>query len=297
MTMSDSTTHSLTCFLSSAFRDSIIAEEVRNVLDGLGVDVRKSEDLPPGSDVASAIVNAVLSADFVCIIMAAGVNNSTAWYEAGIATGSRRPILVVAEEKAIDQMPFTLFSAPIVRYQREAPAVLRDNITAYVRQVQPIAAQLKVSWDRVDVTGARVVGETDPDVVPRETDALGELVAHFNTEGILVARYARIGPNKRVDALLGFPSLGDDFNTVIIEVKRHRIDQGSDIEQVLDYISAAGARLAMLVYVEPRDIESELKVFGHVGIILVSANELLQWDYARFSGELTRLRNLVVHSS
>lgn len=143
---------SLTCFLSSSFADSDSARMIHEILASLNVRVRTSEDLPLGSDIAASIVDEILSADFVCIVLAGGADSPTVWYEAGIAAGSRRPLLVVGESKAIDKLSFNPFSTPIIRYRRDSIQALRDSLTAYVRQVQPIAAQLKISWDRVDET-------------------------------------------------------------------------------------------------------------------------------------------------
>lgn len=299
MTATHSSVHqSLTCFLSSALSDSHIAQDVRKVLERIGVDVRTSDEIPLGSDVASSIVDTVLSVDFVCIVLATDLNNPAVWYEAGIAAGSRRPVLVIAEGKAIDQMPFNLFAAPIIRYHRDSPDILRDSLIAYTRQVQPLAAQLKVDWNRViDTPGQADVENPDSTVPLTEKNTQELLIEHFMNEGILVGSYAQISPHKRADALISFPTLGDEFNTIIIEIKRYRSNEKRDIAQVADYMETAGARLGMVVYAEQRGQKPQTRIFGSAGIMLISASELLHWDYQRIIGELARLRNQLIHSN
>jgi hypothetical protein len=290
---------SLTCFLSSALSDSSIAQDVRKVLDSVGVDVRTSDEIPLGADVASSIVDTVLSVDFVCIVLAADLNNPAVWYEAGIAAGSQRPVLVIAEGKAIDQMPFNLFAAPIIRYHHDTPDIFRESLIAYTRQVQPLAAQLKVDWNQVtiNISAEAEVKNSDAPVPPTEKATQELLLEHFMHEGILVGGYTRISPSKRADALISFPMLGDEFNTIIIEIKHTRSTEKRDIAQVADYMKTAGARLGMIVYLEHAGQKPETRIFGSAGIMLISASELLHWDYQRIIGELARLRNQLIHSN
>jgi hypothetical protein len=298
ITEDSSVSRSLTCFLSSAFRDSDSAEHVRQILISLDVTVRTADDLPSGIDVASSIVDAVLSADFVCIVLATDLNNPAVWYEAGIAAGSRRPLLVVTEGKTIDQLPFNLFSAPLIRYQPGLIQALRDSLTAYIRQVQPIAAQLKINWSQIPAAPAPpLAAASGTSVESTEMATQARIAEHLAEQGILTATYARVGPDKRVDALISFPTLGDEFNTVVLEVKRYRSNENRDIDQVIDYMDAAEARLAVLAYANQEiNLKPQTRISGPIGIMLVSADELLSWDYQRIIKELTRLRNRVVHS-
>lgn len=293
----DSAPLSLSCFLSSAFIDSDNAQIVHEILADLGVNVRTANDLPLGSDIASSIVDEILSNDFVCIVLATDLKNPTVWYEAGIAAGSRRPLLIVGESGAIDQLPFNLFSASVIRYRRDTLQVLRDSLTAYVRQVQPIAAQLKINWDRIETSEPVLTVKPELSDVPTEQTTQARIVEHFTQQGILAATYRQIRPDTTVDALIGFPALGDEFNTVLIEIKRNRSDERRDVGQVIDYMNVSGTRLAMLVYEQNSGLKPQIRTFGSFGIILIAADELLHWDYQRMARELAKLRNQIVHSN
>lgn len=123
------------------------------------------------------------------------------------------------------------------------------------------------------------------------------VVEHLIQQGIPTATYRQIGPGKRVDALMGFAALGDEFNTILIEIKRDRSSEDHDIDQVVDYMNVAGARLAIIVYEQNRGLKPQVRISGSLGIILIAADELLYWDYQHMGRELSRLRNRVVHSS
>jgi len=72
-----------TCFLSSGGSTRRITADVRSVLRDLDVSVHTSEDLAPGSDVGPALIDAVLSADFVCVVLSTRKPPLAVMYEAG----------------------------------------------------------------------------------------------------------------------------------------------------------------------------------------------------------------------
>src|ERR1700722_5550296 len=137
-----------TCFLSGSASARITAE-VRSVLDELGVTVRISEDIAQGGNIASSIIEAVLSADFVCIVLSTRKPPLAVMYEAGVAAGSFRPLVVIVNSRFADEIPVQLISAPIIRYVPGSIWLLRENLSAYVEQVQPIAAQLTENWSNL----------------------------------------------------------------------------------------------------------------------------------------------------
>src|SRR5262249_55188136 len=128
----------------------------------------------------------IFASDFVCIVLSPDTASPALWYEAGIATGSSRPLLVVAGDEAVRQMPFNLFSAPLIRYREDAIALLQDNLRAYVRNVQPIAAQLKIDWERLIEAPPLTVKEApEPQFPVIERDLQRQLVQHFSQIGVL----------------------------------------------------------------------------------------------------------------
>lgn len=139
-------TRTLTCFLSTT-SSADTGAGVQRVLTDLDVHVETAADIPAGSQFASAIMQTVLSADFVCVVLTGEPTSLAVTYEAGVAAGSRRPLLIVVTPDAADLTLTDMIQAPIIRYQPGAEQVLRDNLNAYLQQVRPIAAELTVNWD------------------------------------------------------------------------------------------------------------------------------------------------------
>ena len=62
-------------------------------------------------------------------------------------------------------------------------------------------------------------------------------------------------------------------------------------------MAAARARIGMVVYTERTSEPWRFITTGPIGVIFISADELLRWDNRKLIINLARLRNNVVHSS
>lgn len=283
---------SVTCFLSSAVSDRRLANDVRSVLTELGIAVQTADDLEPGSDIGTSIVDAVLSAAFVCIVLSDTPPLPAIMFEAGIAAGSRRPVLIIASPKGAGQLPADLLSAPIIRYEKGSKRLLKDSITAYLTNVQPIAAQLTLNWNALIEEEQKQPSKLK---VAREQSSIGQMASHLKQIGAMVTLDSRIGDG-RVDIAATIPALGESFNPVFIEVKRRFSSPDSDIEQMRRYLRNANARLGLIVYTE--NIPARVfRTASSMGILLLSADELMSWDGSQMVQEITKLRNKVVHSA
>lgn len=279
-------------FLSYAYQDRETAREVQQVLVDLGFDVLLANNLPVGSDIGESITQAVLSATFLCVIFSESPPPAAVMFEAGIAAGSRRPTLIVATPKGADQLPAQLLSAPLIRYRPGLPDVLREDISAYLEHVYPISAQLTINWNvLVDKE------ESQPKIspLPRESDLQRDLANHLTEMGAIVSGDMPTGGG-RIDLVATFPALGDAFNPVIIEIKRRVRDQDDGLKALRTYLRSFGARLGILVIGESTAVPDYLVTNG-VGIVVVPASLLMQWDANRLIREITALRNQVVHSA
>lgn len=282
----------VTCFLSSSISDRKLANEVRSVLTELGIAVRTTDDLPPGLDIGTSIVDAVLSAAFVCVVLADTPPLPAVMFEAGIAAGSRRPVLIVATPAGADQAPADLLSAPIIRYQEGSSQLLRDNISAYLQNVHPIAAKLTINWNVL------VDEEKKPNRKPlmsNEQSLVRQIASHLDQLGAIVAMEFRIGDG-RVDIAATIPALGESFNPMFVEVKRRRPPNIElNIQQLKNYMQAGNIRLGLLIY--GTGASPAYHVADSVGIIILSSRAFLNWDATRMIQEITKLRNRVVHSA
>jgi hypothetical protein len=214
-------------------------------------------------------------------------------YEAGVAAGSFRPLVVVADSEVADELPAQLISAPIIRYMPEAKQILSENLGAYVRQVQPIAAQLTLNWSSLFQASADIqTGEFTFD----ESKLSGRVALRLANAGALVSIEPELPGHSRPDIVATFPTLGSEFNPIVVEAKSFStIDSEADIHQIRDLLRAAKARLGMIVYGQSQR-KPRTETYGTSGILLVSLDDLFRWDNKRLIEEITRLRNRVVHS-
>jgi nucleoside 2-deoxyribosyltransferase len=280
------------CYLTGQESTKRILAEVRDQLTSLDVVVWTADEILIGSSISKAIEDALTSADFVCAVIPATEPSSAVMFEAGLATGLQRPLLVVADEKGADTLPALLLSAPMIRYKPGMAKVLRENLNAYVKQVQPVASQHVASKETLldfSTTNLnRHVGEMH----------LQNLLANrFQEAGALVAVDSRIAAGLRPDLVVTFPELGPEFSPIIVEIKSRRQRSMRYItEHVRRYLDAAGARLGLIVD-ESNEQETFSRIYDSTGILYVSAKDLQAWNNDQLLDELTRLRNKVVHSA
>jgi len=293
--MSEHTTQAhaqITCFLSSAERDSEMAAEVRSILATLNVRVQTVDDLPSASSVSSSLLTAVLSADFVCLVLS-GTNPSPAvMYEAGLAAGTQRPLVVVVDSEAGDQLASDIISAPIIRHGPTAGKVLRDSLAAYVDRVQPIAVQLTVNWDPYI---ERILEKGHSFSASSERTIAGRVAGRLTALGALVDREARIG-SRMADIVATIPTLGSAFNPIIIEIKSRSYAREASIRQVYALLQDARARLGMIIYGRD-DVRTEVEIVDQFAFLLTSESEFMGWSDEQILSQITRLRNKVVHSA
>lgn len=282
------------CFLTGQESTKRIMAEIRDALTSLDVIVWTMDEILIGSSISKAIEDALKSADFVCVVMPATEPSPAVMFEAGLATGLQRPLLVVAGEKGADTLPAQLLSAPMIRYKPGMAKVLRENLSAYVKQVQPVASQHMASkeiWlDFSTMNLNRHVGV--------EMSLQNRLASRFQEAGALVAVESLIADKMRPDMMVTFPALGPEFSPIIVEIKGTRQRGGLEgiTQQVRRYLDAAGARLGLIVDESNEELTSS-RIYGSTGILYVSADDLIAWNDNRLLDELTRLRNKVVHSA
>lgn len=283
------------CFLSGPPSAKRIMRDVRSTLIDLDVIVRTADEIATGNNLAESLIDAVTSADFVCIAMSATRPSLAVMYEAGIAAGSERPLIVVVDAKAADDLPTQLISGSVIRYKPGMSEVLRDTLQAYVKQVQPAAVQHILS--KTTLTDFSV---TDRQHRPSLDSVLEERVAaRLEAAGALVARERRLAGNLRPDIITTFPQLSPEFNPIIVEVKgafTWRSPSADTIAQVRNYLRAARARLGLIVY-ESRDQMPRTDIHESLGILILSMDDLDEWGNQRLLDEITSLRNKVVHSA
>jgi hypothetical protein len=235
------------CFLSGSPSARKIMADVRSILSELDVMVWGADDIPTGSNIAKTLTDAVLSADFVCIAISGSKPSLAVMYEAGVAAGSQRPVVVVANARVADNLPTQLISGLIIRYKADSSEFLRENLRAYVQQVQPMAARFEFDWR----SGAYIIRSNSFRESRLDTRVEERVAARLEQAGALVSQENRLAQNLRPDIIATFPELGPEFNPIIVEIKSaptYREHTDVAIKQVRDYLRAADAKLGLIVY-------------------------------------------------
>lgn len=276
------------CFLSYAAGEEV--GPLRDLLAELDVEVQTADDLAP-RPIGSAVTQAVTSADFVCVFVSALPLNPAVMYEAGVATGSRRPLLSIVASDALDSPAASLLPAPTIRYRPGAEDALRAGLTAYLRQIRPISAQLTVNFDSL-LEQALQVGGAGRGVADGEELEQG-IAARLVTAGALVRVNERIAGTE-VDVMATLPSLGDTFNPVMIEVKSRSKNVARDIDLCFSKLRAVSARIGLLVYRSQTTARTVIR--DNRIMVVISEGELLGMDNGALRMRLTKARNELVHS-
>jgi hypothetical protein len=272
---------------------------VLNALRSVGVSVQTSKDIAGGQDISNSLTRAVLRADFVCIVIDSGYINANVAFEAGVASGSRRPLVVASTAP-----PDTLRGSPLadmatIHYSKgdAGETILVNAIRAFVENVQPVAAQLVIDWDELALQAGHPAASLIKAVglKRRIAERLARAGALVNTE-----------VDRRIDMIATFPSLGTSIDRVAVEVKNrfHNHIHQQNQENLQRTMNMSGSLIGLLVYGEPVETSAVLSENTHEtlfnegssGILVTSADQLDQWSDAELLRRLTQLRNVVIHS-
>lgn len=289
----------LTCFVSAAAQTDV--RPVLSALRSAGVSVQTSKDIAGGQDIADSLTSAVLSADFVCIVIDSGYINANVAFEAGVASGSRRPIFVASTVPPNILRGSPLANMATIHYSKDdrGETVLANAVRAFVENVQPVAARLAIDWGNFALQAG--------------SHRAASLIRGVGLERRVAERLARAGGlvnmevDGRIDMIATFPSLGASVDRVAVEVKT-KFHKGILHQQVREKLqramSISGSLIGLLVYGEPVEtsaalsetIQKPLFTESPSGILVTSADQLDQWSDAELLRRLTQLRNFVIHS-
>lgn len=278
----------ITCFVSSTADDDRNA--VMNAISEMGVAVRSDLDVVSGVSWAASLNEGLRQATFVCVVLGDRPVSAAVMYEAGVAVGMGRPLVVVGKLDA-DTSLAQLSDAPVIRYKSDDDTTLREGLRAYIDLLQqavasPSATQKPVttkSWSRL--APAQKKG----------SELERAVAASLETSGALVALDPAIG-DAGVDMTASFPVLGAALNPVLIEVKT--TIRGADnraLDQLRKAMRRHGARFGMLVTRDKRSLKRVVE--GSTAILVVSVAELETLSAPRIEQELIRLRNELFHGA
>jgi nucleoside 2-deoxyribosyltransferase len=89
-------------------------EAIRRALQKRQIQLISVNDLPAGSFVTESVTSLIRQTDF--IIADISDRNSNVFYELGLAHGMRKPVLLIARQNELGNIPFDLASSLIISY-------------------------------------------------------------------------------------------------------------------------------------------------------------------------------------
>ena len=100
-----------TCFISAPF--GFDASGLEQALAERNIVSTRLDDLAPGENLVTSAQRVIRQADFVCIVMPGGYRQNNQIFEAGLALGKGRPVLILAAPEV--DIPFELGQLTYVR--------------------------------------------------------------------------------------------------------------------------------------------------------------------------------------
>lgn len=250
-----------------------------------------SDVAPLGASIMQSLQQAIDAADFVLVVLGTTESRQNVLFEAGMAVGRGKPVVVIADPA--EAPPPDLTGLLTIRARPDdLPAISfaldqAEGRSARMSQFAPATGH--ALGHRVD----QLLGQLSTTANLTERAALDLLTQALESSGAVAAQ----SPDE-VDRRFDIGVWSDDLdaiaaNPLLIELKRKLSPQA--VEQVLGYLPLnPKARVALLVFLEPAT-NSLLKDVPYP-VLAISLRELLErMRTASFAEVVRDLRNRAVH--
>jgi hypothetical protein len=250
-----------------------------------------SDVAPLGASIMQSLQQAIDAADFVLVVLGAAESSQNVLFEAGMAVGRGKPVVVIADPA--EAPPLDLTGLLTIRARPDdLPAISfaldqAEGRSARMSQFAPATGHALGS--RVD----QLLGQLSTNANLTERVALDLLTQALESSGAVAAQ----SPDE-VGRRFDIGVWSDDLdaiaaNPLLIELKRKLSPLA--VEQVLGYLSLSPkVRVALLVFLEPAT-NSLLKNVPYP-VLAISLGELLErMRTASFAEVVRDLRNRTVH--
>ena len=289
------------CFLSAPF--GFDASALIHAFAERGVAAARLDDLELGEDPLTGIRREVRRADFVCVVLPGGYRLDDAIFEAGIALGKGRPVLILADPDV--DIPFELGQLDYVRTSLGDKQALGGILDAALpgllergpRRRAPRRPPSK-RLSRADAEGA-LRALRDPHLVS-EAKLLEILRDLFRKVGILDSSPHAHPSDRGPDLAIWIDETQSLFgNPVFVEVKGGRLHQSGidDAYHSLSHHLIRGKlRLGIIVYWDAEGKKYKVNAANLPLVICLSIEELIDaLRLGRFTRTLLAIRNRAVH--
>ena len=251
-----------TCFISApAESDTII---LRNILKDRGLQVRiEQDDVNLDASLDKNLVNAIASSDFFIGVLQAGVDNSTVYYEIGVANGTGRRTLI--------------FSSPSLKNSvKNIKGSLYMRVAMDNREAMEFAIDQVINAPEIERDRAQAEFKKNKSIGEIANNLLAELIKPESTwgthpENAVIRALGSSGVNVLVqskywDSGADMAVWADELeesvgNPLLIEVKQH-ISGSTSItrlaNQLDSYLESSNAGWLLLLYLKGPEENSDV---------------------------------------
>jgi hypothetical protein len=280
------------CFISAPIGANL--RTLRTVLQEKRVKVASLDDLPLGSDLATAIKEMISSVDLVIGVLTHAGGSSNVYFELGQAVALGRQVVLFTSPQYL--VPFDLQQRLVVRsglHNREAISFALDQLLAAPVPLAKRNILDKPKTQGLSLSTGHILNDVQEAIAAGDGRRLEELVAAaIRASGVDVIAEAH---DKRGRADLAVwsdvlqPLVG---NPLVIEIKV-RLDEKTDARRVLQQlaksVSASGAAWGLLLFGEGAGFE-KIGRSAPPNILAMSVPELIRAMELRPFVEIIRER-------
>jgi len=290
-----------TCFISAPF--GFDASPLMQTLAERNIVSTRLDDLALGESIVTSIQREIRQADFVCVVLPSGYRQNDMIFEAGLALGKGRRVLILAESDV--DIPFELRQLTFVRTSLSDKKVLGGVLDAYLGEVlsqtprrrKPSVPALKL-LSREDAEDA-LRSLRNPHAMS-EKRLLAIVAAIFKKVDILASPSHSPGGERRPDSAIWIDETESIFgNPIFVEVKAGRLTQ-TQIDDAYHYLSyhliRAKMLLGIIIYWDLEGRKFKVAAANLPLVVCLSIEELIDsLRLGTFTKTLIAIRNRAVH--
>lgn len=261
---------------------------VQHVVRHFGLEPVSVDSLEGGGPIGQTVLTGLQEAAFVMLVIDNLVLPGSVIFEAGLAKGLGKPVVVLdartRRRSMSDELAVDIFlDAPRMFARLNDQSALTQELAAYLASES-------------DVRPARDRGPAPPPP-PWESEADRRTFAALEHAGARLVS-VRQSPRGVPDLSVEFAELGPAFNPVFVEVAGRRADVGRRTVQLSEALQRSSARLGLLVTLDREPGTDKGEDWHRAGLgqaVVTWSLERLEEDPALVVQDLVALRNRLVH--
>jgi hypothetical protein len=289
------------CYISAPF--GFDALPIIEALAERNFGATRLDDLTAGESIVTGVQREIRQADFVCVVLPGGYRQDNVIFEAGLALGRGRRVLVLAESEV--DIPFELAQLTYVRTSLSDKKAVGEVLDAYLPGLLSRKPSPRKQSDQTIKRLSKEAAEEalralhDPQAISgRRLEGIVSKV--FQDVGILTSQPPPPNSHRGPDLAIWIDETESIFgNPIFVEVKAGRITQSQidDAYHQLSYhLIRAKMLLGIIVYWNLEGAKFKVAVANLPLVVCLSIEELIDTlRLGTLAKTLIGIRNRAVH--